>query len=368
MRNDNLSKKYRYVAVYEDLLEKIYNNVFTINSLLPSEREIGTMYSVERTTVRKALDLLVSDGIIVKQPGIGAKIISKNKTSSNNDDSSDSDTILFFLAKTKNNADRLTQPFYSSLFYYIENELKKKGYKTIYSTISPEDNIEELLKKYSFAGIIFASFGVEKNHIDYVASTDIPFVVVNNEYDNGVLVIPNNFSGGYEATKHLIDLGHKKIGVLKGLPQDKSCYYRFLGFRAALDEYDIKFNEDFIRTTTWEAESGFLQMKDILSNNSELPTAIFAFNDATALGAIRAINEKGLKVPDDISVIGFDNISQSEYIFPQLSTIDTNVKAISETTVTTLHQIITNQELHNMRMVIPVTLVPRASTAKPKNK
>jgi LacI family transcriptional regulator len=368
MSNENLSKKYRYVAVYEDLLKKILLDVFPIDSLLPSEREIGNMYSVERTTVRKALELLVNDGIVMKQPGIGAKIISKEKIPSVNSNSVNSDTILFFLAKTENNLDRLTQPFYSSLFYYIENELNKKGYKTIYSTISSDDDIKEILKKHTYAGIIFASYGVLKEHIDYVANANIPFVVVNSEYNNGVLILPDNFSGGYQATKHLLELGHKKIGALKGLSQDKSCFYRLLGFKAALDEYHVEYNEDFNRSTTWESESGFIQMQDILSTNKELPTAIFAFNDATALGAIRAINEMGLNVPDDISVIGFDNISQSAYVFPQLSTIDTNVEIISKTTVLALHSKIKQDEIHNMRMVIPVTLVPRGSTAKPQNK
>lgn len=365
MNNNKPKKKYRYLTVYDDLLSKITSDAYPIDSFLPSEREIGDMYSVERTTVRRALDLLVEDGIIEKLPGVGAKIIEKNKINSKKKNERTSDTVLFFLAKTRKNIDRLTQPFYSSLFYYIENELKNNGYKTIYSTISTDDNIEELLEKHNYAGIIFASYGVLPEHIDYAATNNIPFVLVNNNYTNGVLVVNDNFSGGYDATKHLIDLGHKKIGALKGLPQDKSCYDRFLGFKTALDEHGIEYYDKFIRSTNWEAESGFTQMQDILLQNEELPTAIFAFNDATAMGAIRAINEKGLNVPDDISIIGFDNIPQSEYVSPPLSTIDTNVSLISKTTVLALKSKIEQNELPNMRMVLPITLIIRNSTSPP---
>ncbi|WP_058484937.1 GntR family transcriptional regulator [Defluviitalea phaphyphila] len=358
-------KKYKYITVYQDLLNKILTDIFPVNSMLPSEKELKSMYSVERTTVRKALDLLVKDGIIEKHPGVGAKVIRKKKVVTENSNDITNDTILFFLAKTKNNNDRLTQPFYASLFYYIEKDLQNLGYKTIYSTLSPNDNIKEILKKYTYAGIIFASFGILKDHIDFVASTNIPFVVVNNDYMNGLTVMPDNFLGGYLATKHLIELGHKKIGALKGLSKDKSCQDRLLGFKVALQENNIEFNEEFQRSTNWEAESGYENMKDMILNNKELPTAIFAFNDATALGAIRAINEMGLKVPDDISIIGFDNISQSEYVFPQLSTIDTNVQTISKTAVLSLYAKIKKFDLPNIKMVVPVTLVVRGSTAEP---
>lgn len=367
MPNNKPNKRYRYVTVYEDLLNKITADVFPINSLLPSEREIGTMYSVERTTVRKALDLLVADGIVKKQPGIGAKVVSKEKTTFQAPNTANNDTVLFFLAKTKSNVDRLTQPFYSSLFYYIEIELKKQGYKTIYSTLSSDDNIKEILKNYTYAGIIFASYGISDKHIDFATKANLPFVVVNSDHTNSVSIIPDNFSGGYKATNHLIDLGHTRIGALMGLTQDKSCQDRSLGFKVALEENGINYNKNYIRSTSWEAASGFVQMKDILLTNSVLPTAIFAFNDATALGAIRAIHEMGLKVPDDISVIGLDNISQSEYIFPQLSTIDTNVKIISSTTALALQAKIKKIILHNMRIVIPVTLIVRGSTKPFKN-
>lgn len=365
MTNKKRVKRYKYITVYQDLLNKILADVFPINSMLPSEKELGNMYSVERTTVRKALDLLVKDGIIEKHPGVGAEIIRKKKVVTENSNNIKNDTVLFFLAKTKNNQDRLTQPFYASLFYYIEKDLKDQGYKTIYSTLSPDDDIKEILKKYTYAGIIFASYGILKKHINFVASANIPFVVVNSDYADGLSIIPDNFSGGYKAAKHLIELGHKKIGTLRGLNQDKSCCDRLLGFKAALEENNIEYNEEFERSTNWESETGYTNMRDMLIHNKELPTAIFSFNDAVAMGALRAVNEMGLNVPDDISIIGFDNILQSEYVFPQLSTIDTNVRIISKTTVLSLYSKIKKFEIPNIKMVIPVTLVVRGSTAKP---
>jgi GntR family transcriptional regulator of arabinose operon len=361
---NNPKKKFRYFEVYEDLAKKIYEGYFPLNGLLPSEKEIGKIYSVERTTVRKSLDLLVNDGLIQKFQGVGAKVVSREKVQKAISNLKKSDTILFFLAKTSYNVDRLTQPYYTLIFFHLERELKRKGYKTIYSTISENDDIEELLKKHTYAGIIFASYGVDQRHLDYVKENKIPFVTVNNDYQNGVAIAPDNFMGGYIIGNHLIDLGHTKIGLLKGIITDASCYQRLTGFKIALSEHGLQIEDKYVATANWVADKALIETRGLLEKNrDDLPTAIFAFNDEMALSAMRVIHEMGLKVPEDISVVGFDNIAQSKYAFPQLTTINCNVEMISRTAVWILNNKISNDELDNFKITIPVNLMDRESTA-----
>lgn len=360
-------KKYRYLEVYEDLVVKITTGAFPINEMLPSEKEIGLLYSVERTTVRKALEILVNDGFVKKFQGLGAKVVSSEKVQIISPHLKKSDTILFFLPKTGTNIDRLTQPHYSLMFFSLESELKRNGYKTIYSTISHNDDIEDLLKQQNYAGIIFASYGVDKKHLDYVSKNNIPFVTVNNDYEDAVFIVPDNYMGGYLAGQHLVELGHRKIGLITGNPEDTSCRQRLAGFTIALKESGLKVEVKYIRNASWLAENAINQTKDLLEKNKDcLPTAIFALNDEMALSTMRVINEMGYKVPKDISVIGFDNISQAKYVYPELTTIDSNVEMISRTAVWILINKIRKDVNDNFKILVPVHLMNRGSTSSIK--
>lgn len=356
-------KKYRYLQVYEDLLDKISKGDFPLNEMLPSEKEIGLIYSVERTTVRKALEILVNEGFVKKFQGLGAKVVSCKKVQKVSSNFKKSDTILFFLPRTGDNVDRLTQPYYSQIFFNLENELKRNGYKTIYSTISENDNIEELLKQHTYAGIIFASYGVEEKHLHYVSEKNIPFVTVNNDYGNAASIVPDNYMGGYLAGRHLVELGHQKIGLITGNPRDTSCRQRLAGFTIALRDSGLNLDDKYIRSGAWMAEKAISQTKDLLEKNiNDLPTAIFAFNDEMALSAMRVINEMGFRVPEDVSIVGFDNISQAKYIYPELTTIDANVEMISRTAVWILNNKIRKDVHDNFNIVVPVHMEKRGST------
>lgn len=361
-------RKYRYLEVYEDLVVKVSKGEFPLNEMLPSEKEIGMIYSVERTTVRKALELLVNDGFVQKFQGLGAKVVSSEKIPTASSNLKKSDTILFFLPKTSDNMDRLTQPYYSLMFFNLESELKRNGYKTIYSTISENDNIEGLLKQQTYAGIVFASYGVDEKHLHYVSENNIPFVTVNNDYENSVSIVPDNYMGGYLAGKHLVDMGHRKIGLITGNPDDTSCRQRLAGLTIALGESGVKVDNKYVRNASWIAEKAIAQTKDLLEKNKKnLPTAIFAFNDEMALSAMRVLNEMEYKVPDDISVVGFDNISQAKYVYPELTTIDSNVEMVCKTAVWILNNKIRKDVHENFKILVPVHLKKRGSTGTVKS-
>ncbi len=138
--------------------------------------------------------------------------------------------------------------------------------------------------------------------------------------DHSDRILDNSFEGGYLATQHLIENGHKDIGVIAGHLSKTLSKERYEGFLKAMHEANLPVRQEWIYEGDFEPESGFEQMNNLL-RLEKLPTAIFCFSDTIALGAISALSEKGLSVPSYMSIIGYDNIHSSRFYSPPLTTI-----------------------------------------------
>ncbi len=151
----------------------------------------------------------------------------------------------------------------------------------------------------------------------------LPMVVLDAEEQNNFCVIrDNSVLGGELATRFLISRGFTKIGVLMGPNNHPRSRERFSGFVKAMSEANLDIEKCWCEAGKLSAEGGYKAMQTLLANNrQELPQALFAFNDLIALGAIRACNENGISVPDDLSLIGYDDIDLAAYFSPPLSTI-----------------------------------------------
>jgi LacI family transcriptional regulator len=142
-----------------------------------------------------------------------------------------------------------------------------------------------------------------------ITEHDLPHVDVDNR------------AGGYRATMHLIELGHRRIGFISNAPLSYSgAQDRFTGYRLALSEHDIPLEEDLIRIGAFLPETGLTAMEELLQL-PERPTAIFAASDVVALGAMSAIHHAGLEIPDDVAVVGFDDIFLAAQAYPSLTTV-----------------------------------------------
>ena len=164
------SKTFLYKKVYQDLKDRIQNGEYLRDALLPSEREIGETYQVDRTTVRKALQLLVDDGLVEKRAGKGTVVVwrpDQEQTQSRPvlRPERRNGPIAFLLPRGDNNSSRITQPFYSQLFYRAEKECQKLGYTLVYSTLDETDHFDELVQANGFSGIFFVS-NVSHRHLD----------------------------------------------------------------------------------------------------------------------------------------------------------------------------------------------------------
>lgn len=146
----------------------------------------------------------------------------------------------------------------------------------------------------------------------------------------------------YEATKYLINLGHKKIGLISGLIDSIPTHARYTGYYRALREHNLIFDPSFIKTGDWEFESGYAMAKEILAQDN-VPTAILAMNDLMAGGVIEACKDVGLKVPEDLSVVGFDNRELSMFYSPNLSTVDLPLHEMGTLSMEILVKVLNNQ-------------------------
>ena len=220
----------------------------------------------------------------------------------------------------------ITNPFFSEISRKIEDSGFEHGYSVIVCNtdddFTKEKSYIDVLIAKQVDGIVFISAGDEPENLKKPIESEVPIVVVDRDikdiHTNVVLV--DNLDGGYEATRYLIGLGHKRIGFISGPAGVRGSALRFEGYRKALDEAGLDFDESIIGQGDYRYKGGGDAMQTILQN-PPYPTAVFASNDVMALGAVRKIFDHGMKVPEDISVIGFDNIPLSNIAYPSLTTM-----------------------------------------------
>jgi DNA-binding LacI/PurR family transcriptional regulator len=133
-------------------------------------------------------------------------------------------------------------------------------------------------------------------------------------------VVPDDYFGASLATEHLINLGHRHIGYINGPENWHTCRARLSGYKDTLASHNLPFGPLLVQPGDWELESGYAAAKNFL-NLAERPTAIFAANDLMALGAIYAIQDAGLSVPEDVAVVGYDNRNFTKTVRPRITTV-----------------------------------------------
>jgi len=170
-----------------------------------------------------------------------------------------------------------------------------------------------------------------------------------------------------EAMRYLIDCGHKRIAVITGLAHTSPAQMRMRGIHSAVKEAGLLLDNALVKNGDWERESGYACMKDLLEQEKDTPTtAVFAMNDLMAIGAMDAIREAGLRVPEDISVMGFDNREVSSFVWPKLTTAEIDLNGIGYAAAQMAVRQLSagNKEEQAANVVIPGRLVIRDTVAK----
>ncbi|MDQ6569889.1 MAG: HTH-type transcriptional repressor PurR [Haemophilus parainfluenzae] len=260
-------------------------------------------------------------------------------------------------------------PYFAEIIHAVEDHCYRQGYSLfLCNTQNDPEKIKnhvEMLAKKRVDGLLVMCSEYTQHSLDVLSGfSSVPMVVMdwgpNVDTD---IIEDNSFTGGYIATKHLIDCGHKAIGLIAGELDKTTARTRYEGFVKAMNEANLSIHENWIMEGFFEPEDGYECMNKILSQDN-LPTAVFCCNDVMALGAISAITEKGLRVPDDISIIGYDNIHSSRFYAPPLTTIHQSKSRLGAQAVNLLFERIANKDNDNHekhRIAIHPELVLRKS-------
>lgn len=260
----------------------------------------------------------------------------------------------------------LANPFFGEIAKSVEDRARELGFSVMICSTDYDADREAsyftLLQKKRVDGVIILSGFEDQQTITRnlvkpnmpvaLIARDIPTISINS-------VSIDDFVGGYEAAKHLIGLGHRRMGLI--VENIRCAKERVRGFNQALEEHDLQLDESLVLLGEATVPNGKKLALQLLSGD-EPPTAIFATNDLLAIGTIQAANEHGLKVPQDVSVIGFDNTMLATITDPPLTTIAQPMEQMGRQIVDLLVQELKGDVTHKQRIVLLPELVVRKST------
>ncbi len=261
----------------------------------------------------------------------------------------------------------LTDYTFASVIEGAEVEARQRHYFVLSSSASDplafHDLVDELVGHRRVDGLIVINPYADQRYQHIPGNFPVVFVGARSHDENVCSISLDDERVAYEATQHLISLGHKRIGLITG-PMEEDCSQdRRQGFRRALDEARIALDESLVFEGDWSASSGRDALLDFVRKNNA-PTAIFAQNDRMAMGVLRAARDANLNVPDQLSVIGVDDMPLSSYFDPPLTTMRQDMPLIGREAIRKLMDIIQNKTVEQTVLKLPAQLVVRQSTAK----
>lgn len=218
-----------------------------------------------------------------------------------------------------------TTPFASQFIEGARDEAALQDVVIATFSTRSDPRIEEaaldMLLTHNIIGVLYATLVTREVKLP-ARLADLPTVLVNcyEKHRTNLSVVPGDVAGAHAATEALLKAGHRRIAHLKGEDWIEAAQDREVGYRQALTTYDVPINEELILTGGWTVNGGRMLTAKLL-DLPEPPTAIFCFNDRMAMGAYEAIKNRGLRVPEDISVVGFDDEELASYMVPPLTTV-----------------------------------------------
>lgn len=214
-------------------------------------------------------------------------------------------------------------------------------------------------------GLILVAPQVPATYLEALRKQDFPYVLIDQAdvAENSNVVESTNWQGAYDATRYLCQLGHTRIAFIKGASMIRSAVDRLQGYKSALEDSDIPVLDDLIVDGNYQQESSY-EITRTLLQNAEPPTAIFAANDLAALGAMDASRECSFRIPDDISIVGFDDIPQASLVYPKLTTVRQPLEQMGQVAVKMLLERIEDRTRPPQRVTLATQLVIRDSCSR----
>jgi len=263
----------------------------------------------------------------------------------------------------------ISNPFFALVIKSIEIHAQKLGYSVLLGDTQDsqerEQNYINLVETHLADGII----QLRPHTAEYPVHHQPKFPHINlcgTENTPGQCIRIDNVAASKGMARYLMGLGHKRIGIITGLRGNPHTIDRLRGYREALEESGLKYDERYIAHGEFTILSG-VQAADELCARDELPTAIMCMNDEMAIGAIQSFKAHGLRIPEDISITGFDNIDYSSYCDPPLTTIAQPSEEMGKIAVESLIRLIEGEQLTREEHVLDYEFIARKSTSQPND-
>lgn len=315
------SDKALYTQVIAHYRTQILDGTLPPGARLPTELEIAEMFNISRGTVRQAMTAMVNEGLLERVPGRGTFVHAERQP---DDAIKPTNRRIGLLLSYRNSELDL------HILSGVEHTAKSRGYQVsfAYTEESAEEQSRDInhLRADGVSGLIIYPLS-NRTYDDAIAklhTAALPFVLIDRYLPeiNGDYVTSDNVGGGYSAAQHLIILGHTRIAFCystAGTLLTTSVRDRLAGYRKALHEYGLPYDESLVlfrssEKTPQEAYTELLARPD-------RPTAIFAANDSEAIQIIATARQLGIRIPDDLALVGFDNLRLTEHTTPPLTTV-----------------------------------------------
>lgn len=260
---------------------------------------------------------------------------------------------------------RLDDEYYLPILEGVAQVLREAGVRLVLTSTDyrSEEEVQwiDTVTDHSTDGILVVLPSEEA--IEHLEHSGLPYVLIHNQ--GGLLsTVPSvritSWEGGFVATSHLINLGHRRIAYIGKTASARDAIERIAGYRAALSEANVPIDPQLQCDGNFTEADGYTATKTLLKL-AEPPTAIFAGNDRQAAGVYKALHELGMSVPGDMSIIGFDNLSYTELMNPPLTTVHAPRLELGRTATTMLLHLINEEPLEMARVVLPTHFVERQS-------
>jgi len=262
--------------------------------------------------------------------------------------------------------DYQSQSFFYELLGYLSNEIKNYPYNLVITSIDTEniyDDLKMVESEQASDAIILLGTNFSSKEILLIKSIQPNIVVIDiciSTLDCNFVTM-DNYQGGYEAAKHLLELNHRKIGYTMAIPRIYNFDERKRGFFVLLEEHNIEVAfEHIVKLPAIDIQE-YIEIFAPLKEGNSLPTAFFCENDYIAISLIKTFAKLNIRIPEDVSIIGFDDISEAKVISPELTTIRVYKYCIAREALRVINLILNNKKGSTSHTVINTSLVERAS-------
>lgn len=341
----------KFLWVKDQIKEKIHTKEFVIGKALPTHAELGVLFDVSDITIRRAIKELVDEGLLISKQGKGVFVIDRKRQKENT-------SCIISVITMKPYDVLLKVPFYVNVLNGLTSSLSKSGKLLSIWQINNEAefiNIKQELLLSSCGFFILGHF--PRKLLQLLARDNSEIVCIDNmaegiEFDG--IGIDNTF-GAYKAVSYLLSKGHRKIGFINDKLDSDVSRARLDGYKLALEECGCSINNDLIRYSVADISSSASAAEDLY--RKEKVSAIFAFDDTMAMGVVSFAERSGLRIPDDLAIIGFGNYQLSPSPGRSLSSISLDAKSIGINAADRILRRINGEVMPTLKILVSTSLI-----------